>query len=51
MKTSDASEKIYELVGGLFGHARPKHITNNFGSHKWTPVHPGELKSNQSVFI
>jgi hypothetical protein len=41
VKTADASEKIDELVGGLFGHALPKHMTIKFGSHKWTPVHPG----------
>ena len=43
VKTSDAGEKIDELVGGLLCHGSPKHIQDQLESHKWTPVHPGEL--------
>ena len=46
VKTTDSGEKIDELVDGLFGHALHMHILSRFKSHKWTPVHPGELKSN-----
>jgi hypothetical protein len=49
VKSSDSGEKIDELVDGLFGHAPPKHNLSRFKSRKWTPVHPGELKSNPSI--
>jgi len=49
VKTADASEKIDELVGGLWGHARPKHIPIEFGSRKWTPVHPGDQDSLYTI--
>jgi hypothetical protein len=43
VKTADAGEKIDELVGGLLCHGSPKHIHNWLESHKWTPVHHGEI--------
>jgi hypothetical protein len=49
VETADSGEKIDELVRGLLGHAPPKHILSRFKSHKWTPVHPGELMSNPLV--
>jgi hypothetical protein len=49
MEPSDTGEKIDELVGGLLGHEPPKHNLSRLKSHKWTPVHPGELKSNPSI--
>jgi hypothetical protein len=49
VETADSGEKIDELVGGLLGHSLTKHILIEFGSRKWTPVHPGELMSNPLV--
>ena len=49
MESSNSGEKVDELVNGLLGHARAKHIPIEFESRKWTPVHPGELISNPSV--
>jgi hypothetical protein len=42
VKSPDTGEKIDELIGGLFGHTRAKHILLTLGSRKWTPVHPGD---------
>ena len=49
VETADSGEKIDELVRGLLGHARPKHIPIEFESNKWTPVHPGEIKAYMRV--
>ena len=49
VETADSGEKIDELVGGLLGHALTKHILIEFGSRKWTPVHPGEIKACRRV--
>ena len=56
MESTDSCEKIDELIRegrnllggcwlswcGLHGHGLTNHNPKRFGSHKWTPVHPGD---------
>jgi hypothetical protein len=42
VESTDSGEKIDELIDGLLGHALPNQNSGEIGSHKWTPVHPGE---------